>query len=246
VTSGSVLVGGSGIGYVDRCQRILSRMTTTGSAALLQRLAGIDTTSLKDAGPDLRVLPAALRPVRAGVRLLGRALTVDAREDLMPVLAGLAQSGPGDVLVVAGHPEHAVAGELFATEALRRGVAGIVIDGRCRDSRILATLALPVFARGVAPSACPARAVPVVQVPILIGEVTVRPGDLVLGDDDGIVIGSEAEVSDAIDGAEVIQQREVALRAAIEGGESLFDHLNFDEHLAALREGGGDSRLTFS
>jgi 4-hydroxy-4-methyl-2-oxoglutarate aldolase len=88
--------------------------------------------------------------------------------------------------------------------------------------------------------------VPVVQVPILIGEVTVRPGDLVLGDDDGIVIGSEAEVSDAIDGAEVIQQREAALRAAIEGGESLFDHLNFDEHLAALREGGGDSRLTFS
>ena len=53
-------------------------------------------------------------------------------------------------------------------------------------------------------------------------------------------------MSDAIDGAEVIQQREGALRVAIEGGESLFDHPNFDEHLAALREGGGDSRLTFS
>ena len=115
----------------------------------------------------------------------------------MPVLAGLAESGPGDVLVIAGHPDHAVAGELFATEALRRGVAGIVIDGRCRDSRILAGLDLPVFARGVAPSACPARAVPVIQVPLLIGDVTVQPGDLVLGDDDGIVVGSDAEVREA-------------------------------------------------
>ena len=165
-------------------------MPSPDSLALLERLAGVDTTSLKDAGPALRVLPLALRPIRPGVRMVGRALTVDAREDLMPVLAGLDQSGPGDVLVIAGHPDHAVAGELFATEALRRGVAGIVIDGRCRDSRVLASLDLPVFARGVAPSACPARALPITQVPILVGEVTVQPGDLVLGDDDGIVVGS--------------------------------------------------------
>ena len=220
-------------------------MPSTDSADLLQRLTAIDTTSLKDAGPGLRVLPAALRPIRPGVRLLGRALTVDAREDLMPVLAGLAQSGPGDVLVIAGHADHAVAGELFATEAQRRGVAGIVIDGRCRDSRILASLDLPVFARGVAPSACPAKSVPVIQIPLLIGEVTVRPGDLVLGDDDGLVVGSEADVLAAIEGAEAIQQREGALRVAIEGGESLFDHLNYDEHVAALRD-GRDSKLTFS
>jgi 4-hydroxy-4-methyl-2-oxoglutarate aldolase len=221
-------------------------MPSTDSTALLQRLAAIDTTSLKDAaGPSLRVLPAALRPVRAGVRLLGRALTVDAREDLMPVLAGLAESGPGDVLVIAGHPDHAVAGELFATEALRRGVTGLVIDGHCRDSRILAGLNLPVFARGVAPSACPARALPVTQVPIVIGDVTVRPGDVVLGDDDGIVVGSEDELWQALHGAEVIQQRETALRRAIEAGESLFDHLNVDEHVAALRD-GRDSKLTFS
>ena len=220
-------------------------MPSSESADLLHRLAAIDTTSLKDAGPRLQVLPAALRPVRPGVRLLGRALTVDAREDLMPVLAGLAESGPGDVLVIAGHPDHAVAGELFATEALRRGVAGIVIDGRCRDSRVLAGLDLPVFARGVAPSACPARAVPVIQVPLVIGDVVVRPGDLVLGDDDGILVATEAEVLAAIDGAETIQQREGALRAATEGGESLFDHLNYDEHVASLRD-GRDSKLTFS
>ena len=80
---------------------------------------------------------------------------------------------------------------------------------------------------------------------MLIGDVTVEPGDLVLGDDDGLVVGSAAEVAEAIDGAEAIQQREGALRAAIEAGESLFDHLNLDEHVAALRA-GRPTRLTFS
>jgi regulator of RNase E activity RraA len=211
-----------------------------------ERLARIDTTSLADAGQGrLRVLPADLRPIRPGLRMIGRALTVDASDDLMPMLAGLRLAGPGDVLVVVGHEQHAVAGELFATEALRRGVAGIVIDGRCRDSRTLARLNLPVYARGVAPTACPARAVPVVQVPVVIGGVEVRPGELVLGDDDGIVVASEDEVRAAIDGAEVIQRREEALRDAIAAGASLFAHLNYDEHLAALQAGRA-SKLAFS
>jgi 4-hydroxy-4-methyl-2-oxoglutarate aldolase len=215
-------------------------------STVLDRLTRIDTTSLADAaGGTLRVLPPELRPVRPGLRLAGRALTVDAHDDLMPMLAGLRQAGPGDVLVVLGHDRHAVAGELFATEALRRGVAGIVIDGRCRDSRTLARLDLPVFARGVAPTACPARAAPVTQVPVVIGGVTVHPGDLVFGDDDGLVVGTAEEIEAVLEAAETIQQREEALRDAIAAGESLFDHLDYDEHLAAL-EAGRDSRLTFS
>ena len=214
-------------------------------AGVLGRLARVDTTSLVDAGRGLRVLPTAIRPVRRGLRMVGRALTVDAQGDLMSVLAGLQQSGPGDVLVVAaGSADHAVAGELFATEALRRGVAGIVIDGLCRDSRTLAELDLPVYARGVAPTACPARAVPIVQVPILIGSVEVRTGDLVLGDDDGLVVATEDEVLAVLDDAEVIQQREEALRTQIAAGLSLFDRINYDEHVAAVHA-GRDSRLTF-
>ena len=214
-------------------------------AGLLARLARLDTSSLVDAGGGgLRVLPAALRPIRPGLQLAGRALTVDARDDLMPVLAGLRQSGPGDVLVVAGNPEHAVAGELFATEALRRGVAGIVIDGLCRDSGTLAELELPIYARGVAPTACPARAVPVIQLPVMIGTVEVRPGDLVRGDADGVVVATEDEVSAVLDAAEAIQRREDGLRTAIAAGSSLFDSLNYEEHLAALRD-GRPSKLAF-
>jgi 4-hydroxy-4-methyl-2-oxoglutarate aldolase len=213
---------------------------------VLDRLIRVDTTSLVDAGRDLRVLPAAIRPLRTGLRLLGHAVTVDARGDLMPVIAGLRESGPGDVLVVAaGSAEHAVAGELFASEALRRGLAGIVIDGLARDSRTLVTLDLPIYARGVVPTACPAQAVPVLQVPVMIGSVEVRPGDLVLGDDDGVVVGTAAELLAALDGAEAIQRREEDLRAQIVAGSSLFDHLDYDRHVAAIRT-GEPSKLTFS
>ena len=212
---------------------------------LLARLAHVDTTSLVDAAPSLRVLPRAIRPVRPGSRLAGRAVTVDAQSDLVPVLVGLASAGPGDVLVVAGDPERAIAGELFATEARRRGLVGLVVHGFCRDSRTLAAMDLPVFATGVTPRACPARAVPGPEGPVRLGDVEVRPGDLVLADDDGVVVGSPAEMADALEGAEAIQRREEALRSAIERGESLFDHLNVDEHVAALRD-GQDSRLAFS
>lgn len=214
--------------------------------ALLGRLAGVDSTSLADVGRGtVRVLPGELRPVRRGLRLLGTAVTVEARDDLMPMLAALRLARPGDVLVVAGSPEQAVAGELFATEALRRGLGGIVIDGFCRDTATLARLDLPVYARGSVPSAPPALGLPVVQMPVRIGAVVVRPGDVVLGDDDGLVAATADELEVLIDAAEDLQRAEVALQRAIAAGDSLFDHLNYDEHLAALKA-GRPSRLTFS
>ena len=85
---------------------------------LLERLRRIDSTSLADADKSLRILPLAIRPIATGRRLLGRAVTADANGDLMSVIAALQHAGAGDVLVVsAGSDEHAVAGELFATEA---------------------------------------------------------------------------------------------------------------------------------
>ena len=120
-----------------------------------------------------------------------------------------------------------------------------MIDGRCRDSRTLAQIEIPVYARGVAPSAFPAKSIPVIQVPLTIGGIEVRPGDILLGDDDGIVVGDDAELAAAIEAAETIQFREEALRASISAGTSLFSAMNFDEHAANLRA-GRPSALAFS
>ena len=214
-------------------------MTTTDQTpSLLERLRRIDPTSLSDADKSLRVMTSAVRPVAPGARMLGRAVTAQANGDLMSVIAALGESRAGDVLVVdAGVADRAVAGELFASEAIRRGVAGIVIDGLCRDTPTLRQLGLPVFARGATPIAAPARRVPVTGVAVLVGGVQVRPGDLLLGDDDGVLVGTEEELAAAVDRAEAIQSGEEALRTSIARGTSIFAAMNFDEHVDHLRNG---------
>ena len=212
---------------------------------LLTRLSRLATSTLSDADKSLRVLPAAIRPVGTARRMLGRAVTVQANGDLISVLAGLQLSQPGDVLVIAaGVEDLAVAGELFGTEAVRRGLSGMVIDGLCRDTDTLARLSIPVFARGATPKAAPSQGVPEVHVPITIGGVEVNPGDLVISDDDGIVVGTDVEIGAAIDAAERIHAAEANILAALADGIPLFNKLNFEEHVARRRE-GQESALTF-
>jgi len=215
-------------------------------AALLARLRALDTTTLSDAsGGALRVADPGLRPVGTAAALLGPAVTVAADDDLMPVLEGLAAAGAGDVLVIdTGGAQRAVAGELFGHEALRRGLAGIVIDGLCRDSAELARLPLPVWVRGRAPRASPALARPRGPVAIRCGGVAVAPGDLVMGDDDGLLVAADDELAAVLERAEEIQAAEAAIRAAVSRGESLFEHLDYEAHLARLRA-GEQSRLRF-
>ena len=205
---------------------------------LLHRLGQLSTTSLVDASPTLRILPPDMRPVVPGGHLVGRVVTARANRDLMSVIHALRESGPGDALVVdAGGDDRAVAGELFATEAQRRGLAGLVILGRSRDTATLARLSMPVWSTGVAPNAYAAKALPETCVSLSLDGVRVDPGELIVGDDDGLVVGSADEFGSAVDAAEAIEAREKALQARLLDGASLFDVMNYDEHLAALREG---------
>lgn len=208
------------------------------TATLLDRLARVSTTSLVDASPTLRILPLRLRPVGAAGHTVGRVVTARANRDLMSVIQGLGDAGPGDVLVVdAGGEDRAVAGELFASEAQRRGLAGFVVLGRTRDTATLAGLTMPVWSTGVAPNAYAATALPETGVVLSLDGIRVEPGELLVGDADGLVVGSPAELEQAVGGAEAIEAREKALQVRLVAGASLFDVMTYDEHLAALREG---------
>ena len=194
--------------------------------ALLERLRGLDTTTLADAAKHLRVLDPALRPLAPGRKLAGRAVTVAANGGLLPVLDGLERAGPGDVLVVdGGGGPPALAGELFASEALRRGLAGIVIDGYCRDTSELRTIELPFYARGCVPNAFGPGAEAGAPGPVRCGGVEVAPGDVLIGDDDGIVVGTAAELEAALEAAEALQATERSILAGIRAGESLFSRI---------------------
>jgi 4-hydroxy-4-methyl-2-oxoglutarate aldolase len=205
---------------------------------LLDRLRRLSTTSLVDASPGLRVLPPRIRPVVPGGHCVGRAVTARANRDLMSVIHALRECGRGDVLVAdAGGDDRAVAGELFGTEAQRRGLAALVILGRSRDTATLAELAMPVWSTGFAPNAYAAKGLPETGVTLSLEGVPVQPGELVVGDDDGLVVGSEGEFAAAVDAAEAIEAREKGLQARMLEGASLFDVMNYDEHLDAIRNG---------
>jgi 4-hydroxy-4-methyl-2-oxoglutarate aldolase len=205
---------------------------------LVERLLQIDVSALSDADKSLPVVDPAVRAMIADVRMAGPAFTVVAEDDHLPVMAALAEAAPGDVLVVAtGGGTGAVFGELFATEARRRGLAGIVADGYCRDLRGLREIGLPVFARGTTPRSGTTVSRAASGVTIAFGGVEVSPGDIVFGDDDGLLIAAEERIAAALDTAETIARSERAILAAQAGGAALHTLTNHDEHVAALDRG---------
>merc|ERR1719375_599762 len=111
----------------------------------------------------------------------------------------------------------------------------MVIDGNCRDTPLTQRMELPIYARGRHPHAGTAAKRGRTQCDVRMGGVAVRPGDFVLGDDDGVVVCSGEELEEWLPAAEAIQRTEADMLAHIRGGGSLFDRIpNFDEHLAAV------------
>lgn len=125
----------------------------TDTQQLLARLAQLDCAAICDADKTIRVMDYGIRPISKRPKMVGIAHTVRCRDDFLSVIKGLEESVPGEVLVVdAGGSPTAVVGELFATEARRRGLAGIVVDGACRDTRTLkAMLDFSVYAKHISP-----------------------------------------------------------------------------------------------
>ena len=205
---------------------------------LIERLLAIDVSALSDADKTLPIVDPAVRAMIPDVRMAGPAFTVVAQDDHLPVMAALAEAAPGDVLVIAtGGGTRAVFGELFATEARRRGLAGIVADGFCRDLRGLRRIGLPVFARGTTPRSgtTASRAAP--GATIACGGVELSPGDIVFGDDDGLLVASTERIAAALETAERIAGSERAILAAQARDQALHALTNYDEHVAALDRG---------
>jgi 4-hydroxy-4-methyl-2-oxoglutarate aldolase len=202
----------------------------------MDSLAAVPVSTLCDVDKSLPVVDPAIRPLTTA-RLSGPAYTVVAAGEFLSVLWAIGEAAPGDVLVVqAGGAPLAALGELLATEAWRRGLGGIIVDGFVRDRTGLPP-ELPLWARGTVPMAGRSDIAPRVGGPILFGNVRVNPGDVVLGDDDGLVIAPRTQLEACLERAAEIERVEAAVLAGIQGGASLADMTNLAEHVARLRSG---------
>ena len=215
--------------------------------SLQQQLHDISTTHLCDAYPSIRLLNPAIRPILQDVSMIGSAFTVNCEGDLLPVIKALDMAEAGSVLVInTARATRAVAGEIFSTTAKRHGLAGIVIDGFARDVDAVRRLGLPFYTRGVCAQAGTKQKAGALQVPIVCGDVTVHPGEWVIGDDSGVVVLSDAELHDILLLAENIKRQEETALQKINAGEAVVDMFNFTEHYENVVMGNKDSEFKWT
>jgi len=212
---------------------------------VLQSLSVLSVASIADADKTIRVMSSAIRPVDTGKKILGFARTVSCYNDFLTIIAALSQSKAGDVLVVDSQEStRALVGELFSTEAQRRGLSGIIVDGPVRDIEMLRKLEIPVFAKSYCPCSGTTQKIMETQTEIQCGGITVAPEEVVFGDEDGIIVASVEQLIDLVPVAIQIQKDEETIVEKIREGECLTDMLNFKEHVELL-EGGLESSLSF-
>jgi RraA family protein len=204
------------------------------SRALVAALAEMVTPHLSDNMSRLRAGGAGLRPLHRGGKLAGPAFTVRVTPgDNLMVHKAIDIAEPGDVIVVdaGGALEQAIIGEIMAAWAARRGVAGFVIDGAIRDVGTISAGSFPIYARGVTHRGPYKNGPGEIGIPVAIGGMVVQPGDIVVGDEDGVIAVPQADAEAVLAAAREQKKKEEATLKAIAAGA--IDRKWVDETLRA-------------
>jgi regulator of RNase E activity RraA len=210
------------------------------------RLAKLDTACLCDCGKKLRIMDPEIRPITRGVKMIGIAHTVQCKADFLTVIKALHDAKEGEVIVIDGEGDKiALAGEMFALESRKKKLGGIVINGGCRDVEGIRNINFPMFAKYITPQAGTSTKIFKTQVQVNCGGVSVSPGDIVFGDNDGVIVMSKDEVLEILDTAENIQRIEEKAIKKMGEDKDLTDVLNFFDHYAKISK-KEESRLIFT
>ncbi|HEV2674786.1 MAG TPA: RraA family protein [Aliidongia sp.] len=158
--------------------------------ALIEKFKGLPVANVSDVMSRTTGAGPTLRPMHGGGALAGPALTVKTRPgDNLMIHKAIDMAEPGDIIVVDGGGvlENALIGELMLAHATRRGVGGFVINGAIRDAAALRAQHLPVFAAGITHRGPYKDGPGEINLPIAIAGMVITAGDLILGDDDGVL-----------------------------------------------------------
>lgn len=170
----------------------------------MKQFYDLPTTCISDALNGMNNLDPSIKPLQDSYKVAGRAFTVKipAGDNTM-VLKAIKEASPGDVLVVdaKGESYRAVAGDFVVGLAQKLGIAGIIVDGVIRDLIGVRSLNFPVFSKGTTVAASFKNGAGEINVPISCGGVSITPGDIIVGDADGVVVIPQADAEKVLEKA---------------------------------------------
>ena len=190
-------------------------------ASVVAAFRGLASSNVADAMGRFGFMDPGIQS-RSGLPLCGLAITVNTRPgDNLMVHKALQLAEPGDIVVVStnGNTTSAVFGELMCRTAIARGLGGLVVDGAIRDAEGMTALGFPAFSRTVTPGSCDKDGPGEINVPVSCGGVAVHPGDIVVGDRDGIVVVPRADAAAVLELVRAVVKNEELRVAEIQSGK---------------------------
>ena len=198
------------------------------------RYKKLSVATVHEAQGRVGLLSPEIRPVKAGLKLVGRAVTVFATPgDNVMIHVAMEQCEPGDVMVVAvnSRSDCGYFGDLLATLMQARGIAGLVIDSGVRDLADLRQMGIPVFSRCISAQGTVKETLGDVNVPVVCGGQVINPSDLIIGDDDGVVVVRRHELDLVAQKSEAREDKEAAIREKYRDGTLGLDMNNMRQRL---------------
>lgn len=193
----------------------------TATTEQFTRLKALGAATVYEAQGAFGAFDNGMKPLDPKSRIAGPALTVDMRPaDNLTIHFALEVAKPGDILIIDAKSfmEAGPWGDILTLQAMEIGLGGLVIDGCVRDGNDVIESGFPVFCRGLSIKGTEKKALGKINVPIVVGGVRVSPGDIIVGDRDGLVAVPKDSVTAAIEASEVRMDQEEEMRRSIRSG----------------------------
>lgn len=197
-----------------------------------EELIKLPTGNVADSAGRNSVMDSSIKPIDPRSKMIGRAVPVECFPgDNLALHQGMAAAGEGDVLVFdcKGFTEAGHFGDMMATACKVKGIAGVVIDGSCRDSQDIYELGLPVFVKAFNPRGTVKESLGRVNVPVVCGGINVKPGDIIFGDCDGVVVVPQEDEDRVFEKALKKYDYEIEVRDKLLSGMSTMEVYGFDK-----------------